>query len=317
MLRQHALTSRSLALLRRLQHSFQTQRWQWLLGILAFTIVNGYIVYRLYREWDQITAFEWQRVQPQYLIFAAIIQFIGLLLVVGVWGYILRQYGYEIPYRRHFKVYTLSNLARKLPGGLGVDLLSRVYLYGKDGGDRVQVSFATLLEPIILGIAATIVLLLTLLISGISQTYINPLILVGVLAGFLIIIPSPLFRLLLKRISRGTAEHSQLRWHHLYRWVAFNTLTIALGGVTLFLFCRSFGVVEDSSLPMLIQYWALVVVSSVLLIWLPVDLGVANGITVLALATLMPMPQAIVLLVAWRVWTTVTEMVWGALGFIL
>jgi glycosyltransferase 2 family protein len=312
-----AMPDRYQALLRRLAESFRNQRRQWIIGVIAFVLVNGYIIYRLSREWQAVSSFEWDRIEPSFLAAAVAVQFIGVLLVVAAWSFVLRQYQYRLPYRRHFKVYTLANLARKLPGGIGVDLVSRVYMYDQNGGDRVTISFATLIEPLILGISATIVLLLTMLPWNGLTPIIDPLIPAVTLIIFLAIIPTPIFRALLTRVSRTPPEQQQLRWHHLIHWSAINAVTIALGGVTLFLFCRGLGVVGDTALLTLVQYWAFVIVSGVLFAWLPIDIGATNSVTILALATIMPMPQALLTLVLWRLWITLNEMLWGAIGFLI
>ena len=38
--------------------------------------------------------------------------------------------------------------------------------------------------------------------------------------------------------------------------------------------------------------------------WLPIDIGAANSLTIVLLANLMPMPQAVFILVVWRFWNT-------------
>lgn len=312
-----ALPDRYQELLQRIRISYQNRRWQWIVSVLLFVLVNGYIVYRLTREWNSITTIQWSVERPLDLVFAAGIHLIGVTTVIGAWAMLLGRYGYAIPFRRHFKVYTLANLARKLPGGLGADLLSRIYMYEKDGGGRLQISFATLIEPIIFGIAATIVLLATMLLPGQALPDINPMIPLGILVAFFAILPSPLFQALLRRVSKAKPEDPQLRWQHVLAWVATNTITITLGGLTLYLFCRALGMVDQSAVAVLIQYWALVVASSTLIAWLPFDIGAMNGLTLLALATLMPMPQALALLVVWKIWLTLIDMLWGGIGFLL
>jgi hypothetical protein len=53
------------------------------------------------------------------------------------------------------------------------------------------------------------------------------------------------------------------------------------------------------------------------LFWLPESKGVTSGIVVVILATMMPMPQAIVLLIAWRIWNSLNEVLWGGVGFVV
>jgi hypothetical protein len=302
-------------MIQRLRISFSTRRWQWIIGICAFVIINSYIGYRLWREWPTIAHFGWTQADMRYLVAAAGVQFGGLLIAIRVWGFVLGRSGARLPFRRHFKVYTLGNLARKLPGGIGVDLLSRIYIYDQDGVDRVTVSFVTLIEPLIMGIAATIVLIVTMLTIGNASVPINPLIPLGILAVFLALLPTPLFRRLLVRVSRVSPDQQQLRWYDLLLWVCTNIVTITLGGVTLFLVCRAFGVIDDRAFGTIVQYWALVIVSGLLVAWLPFDFGTSNSVTILVLATLMPMPQALAMLVVWRIWNTLSEMIWGTLGF--
>jgi hypothetical protein len=316
MLRESARMTRSEALLRRLQHSFQTRRWQWLVSIFLFLTFNGYIAFRIYREWDKVQAIDWRSARLDLLGAALLVHFVGLLIAVGIWGYVLRQYGYQLPFRRHFKVYTIGALARKLPGGIGVDILSRVYYYGQDGGDTLKVSFATAVEPVVFAAAAAVVLLGSMLVPGGSGLLINPLVPAGALLLFLALLPSPPVRGLLARVSSATGP-GQLRWQHLLAWAACNVLTLTLGGLTLFLFSRALGMVGDSAALVLVQYWAMLVLAGVVLVWMPVDIGVTSAITVLAFSTLMPMPQALGLLIAWRIWITLVEAAWGAVGFVL
>jgi hypothetical protein len=318
MLEQSVLMQRPLALLRRLFTSFQTHRWQWIGGLLCFAVVNGYIAYRLYRDWGEIQSLGWDWLKPDapLLGLAALIQLLGALTAIYGWNYILRQFGYQIPFRRHFKVYALSNLARKIPG-IGWDILSRVYMYQRDGGDKVQVSVATVVEMTIFGISSALVALVTTMLPGSLTGYINPWWLLGVLAIFAVIIPSPLFRRFLNWLNRGEGGELQLRWHHLFNWALINVVTIFLGGVALFIFCRAFGLVDSSAFVPIVQGWALTMVSGVLLFWLPADLGVTSGIIVLVLGTMMPFPQALVVLIAWRIWNTLNEIIWGGIGFSL
>ena len=299
-----------------LHTSFQSRRWQWIGGLVCFLLINGYIAYRLYKDWHQLEAVEWIRPDPILLGITVIIQFIGLLIVIYSWQYILKQFGYQISFRRHFKVYTISILAHKIPG-IGWDIISRVYMYHRDGGDKIQVSIATLVEVVILGIAAILVSLITLFLPSGQIEYIHPPLLISILVFFVVLICSPIFQRFLKWLNREKHAQFELSWYHMLSWVLMNTLTITLGGVSLFFFCRAFHVVDIIAFVPLIQTWALTVVSGSLLTWIPVDIGVTSSVIVLILATMMPMPQALMLLIAWRIWSTLNQLLWGGIGFVL
>jgi uncharacterized membrane protein YbhN (UPF0104 family) len=304
------------ARVRRWAAAFQQSRWQWVVIGVFFVLVNGYILYRLYQDWGQIRALEWPRPNVALLALTAAVQFAGALLLVYSWNYVLRQFGYQVAFRRHFRVYMLSNLARKIPG-FGWNIVSRVYMYRRDSGDVIKVTATSLAETVIFGIAAAAVALLALLLPGSRVEFLHPGILIAVLVGFVGVVPSPLFRPVLRWLNKGQAPEHQLRWPHLLNWTGMNVVVTVLGGATLYLFCRAFGLIAPGDFAVVMQCWALTVVVGALLFWLPASSGVSNSITVVALATLMPMPQALLLLVFWRIWVNLTEIAWGGVSMLL
>ncbi len=296
--------------------AFQQSRWQWVVIGLFFVLLNGYILYRLYQDWGQIRALEWPRPNIALLGLAAAVQFSGALLLVYSWTYVLRQFGYEVSFRRHFRVYMLSNLARKIPG-FGWNIVSRVYMYRRDSGDVVKVTATSLAETAIFGVAAAVVALLALLLPGSQADFLHPGILAGVIVGFVALVPSPLFRPVLRWLNKGQAPEHQLRWPHLLSWAGMNVVVTLLGGLTLYLFCQAFGMIGPGDYALILQCWALTVVVGALLFWLPASTGVSNSMTVVILATLMPMPQALLLMVLWRIWINLTEIAWGGLSMLV
>jgi hypothetical protein len=313
MFEQRALPQRWITQLRLV--TSRMKRWQAMLGLLCFVAINGYIVYALYRDREQIRSLSQLQVDAPLLAIPAALQFVGLLIPIAGWAAVMRHFGDKLSFRQHFKVYAVSNLARKLPG-VAWNILSRVYMYEQRGGDRVQVSVASVAEFLIFGVAAAFVALITMLISGDYPAGVPPALLVGVLLAFVGFVCSPLFGRVVGKISK--AEHTpHLRWHHMLSWAALNVVTIVLGGVSLYIFCQAFGLIDRSALLPLIQAWALTVVTGSLLFWMPSMFDVTAGILVLSLTTVMPTPQALLLLIAWRVWCWINEVAWGVLGFSL
>lgn len=300
----------------RFRTSFQSRRWQWLLGLTFFLLVNGYIGYRLYQDRDQIAQLRNVQVDPVWLGLAFAVQTAGMLIAVGGWGGMLRRSGYDIPLRAHFRIYALSNLAARLPG-IGMVAVSRAFMYGQRGVDGVQVAVLALLEPPVFGFAGLIVALVTFMLPGSARDYANPWLLAGVLAALLLLLPSPLFRRFLDWLVARHPAAATLRWQHLLVWAARNIATITFGGLALYFVCRSVSFIPESALIPLIQCWALLVVTGSLLFWIPFDLGVTSGVLVIILSTMMPAPQALLILVIWRVWGMLVDLTWGAAGLTL
>ncbi len=299
----------------RLRLLFPLHRWQWMLGLAFFLLINGYIGYRLYQDRDQIAQLWDVQIEPVWLGMAFIVQTAGVLIAVSGWGAILRCSGHNIPLRTHFRIYALSNLAARLPG-VGMVAVSRVFMYRQQGVDGVQVAALALIEPPVFGLAGVIVALATFSLSGSMTAYVSPWLLAGVLAMLLLLLPSPLFRWFLNwLIARHPA--ATLRWQHLLFWALRNIATITLGGLALYFVCRSIFFIPESALILLIQCWALLVVTGALLFWIPFDLGVTNSVLVIILSTMMPVPQALLVLVIWRVWGVLVDLTWGATGLAL
>lgn len=295
---------------------FQQSRWQWAVIGPLFVLLNGYVLYRLYQDWGQIRDLEWPQPHWGLLALTALIQFIGALLLVYSWTYVMRQFGYHVTFRRHFRIYMLSNLARKIPG-FGWNIISRAYMYRQDQGDVVKVSVSSLAEMAIFGVAAAVVALLSLALPGSQADFLHPLALAGVIVGFFALVPSPLFRPVLRWVNKGQPPEHHLRWPHVLNWMGLNVIVTLLGGLTLHLFCLTFGMVSVGDFALILQCWALTIVLGSIFFWLPASSGISNGVMVVMLATLMSMPQALLLLVLWRIWVNLTEVAWGGLSLLL
>lgn len=292
---------------------FRTHRWQSLLGLLLFGLINSYIAYRLFKDWDQIRSLSQFQLNGPLLGFTASIQFIGVTIAISGWMYMLHRFGYKIPFRRHFKNYALSSVARKLPG-IGWNIISRVYLYEQSGVSKLQISVASVTETVIFGISGAIVTLLTMLVPSNRPSSIHPAVLLIILAVFLLLVLSPWTTRLIQRMNHTQNNEFQLQAHDLLIWSLINTATITLGGIALFTFCRALGVVDDTAMLPLIQSWALTVVAGSVLFWVPSLFDISNSVIILMLSTMMPVPQAMVLLIAWRVWCTLNEVLWGGVS---
>ncbi|NJK78854.1 MAG: flippase-like domain-containing protein [Chloroflexaceae bacterium] len=304
------------AKVRRLGAAIQAHPLRWLMGVLLFTLINGYIIYVLYRDREQFAAIDWSHFSPGWLVVSSLVQFAGLLTALLGWRYVLYQFGYRISFRRHFKIYTLSNLAKKLPGAVW-HIVGRTYMYRQDGGNEIQVSVTTVSEIVVFGLAGVIVAFLMMLMPSSPPIEMPVWVMGGVLLLVAMLVPSPLFRRALNWLNRGSDAPFQLRWQHLAVWLAINIVTIALGGVTLFCFAYAMGRVDYGALVGLTQGWALLVAVGTLFAWIPGGGNLLFGVMMVFLSTMMPAPEALVLLVAWRLWTTLNEVVWGGIGFVL
>lgn len=298
------------------QWSNSTQaRWLWrVLGAISFIVINGYIVYTLWHDWGKIRTFDWLHVNAGFLALTAVVQFIGMCIAVFIWKYVMGRLGNSITYRQHFRAYALSFLAQKLPG-LGWSIVSKVYLYGQNGADKVQVAVASGLEQLVAGVSGALAALVVLLLAGPEALTVQPIVPLAAVTVFIAILFLPPVRKGLVSLSQRV-QGGNLRWPDLLLWLITATLVTLLGGLALYLFIRALGMVDQSAMLPLVQAWALFVFAGTLLFWMPVDLGVNVAILILVLTQLTSPSLAVIALIAWRIWNNIIVLTWVVMGIL-
>ena len=284
-----------------------------LIGLALFTLVNGLIIYYLLRDWRTLSLDD-IRLNGWALAACFLVQSTGVLMGMYVWTLMLQQFGYRIGMRQHFKNYMLSNLARYIPGFVW-GIVGRAYLYERNGGAKLDISLASVLEMVIFGVAGALVALAALALPGSHGEDFNPLLLLGLVALCGVLAHPRVVGFVARRLQARYPERQiNLQWYHLPLWTALNVATVALGSWALYLFCLGLYPQTGSMLVPAVQGWALTVVSGSLLFWLPVEIGISSGVLVLLLATAMPLPHALMTMVAWRVWNGLVNLIFGLAG---
>lgn len=97
-----------------LKKRFRTPRW---LNLLIVAVIAGFLTNSLITGWEQIRDFDWQ-----VNIVRVVSAFIILLLYFGghglLWSWSVRQLGMRLGYRTGLEIYTTSQLAKYIPGGI-------------------------------------------------------------------------------------------------------------------------------------------------------------------------------------------------------
>jgi hypothetical protein len=290
-------------------------KWLWrVIGAVSFIVINGYMAYVLIKDWNQVRTFDWLHPNLAMLGVTALVQSVGMVIAVYIWGYVVNKLGYGIGYRQHFRAYALSFLAQKLPG-IGWSIISKVYLYGNAGVDKVQMAVASGMEHVVGGISgATAALIVMLLLP--SGVYFQPLIPLAAIALFGVILVLPPVRRGFEKLNARNAGGA-LRWPHVVYWTAVTTAVTLLGGLTLYFFCRGLGVVEPGAASPLMQAWALFIFAGALLFWMPVDIGLNAAILIFVLSSLVPASEAVLVLIAFRFWNNLIIIAWSLAGLLL
>lgn len=287
-----------------------------MIGATLFILINGYIIYRLARDWESLQQIVWPTLQLGWLMAAATIQFIGLLVAISGWRYILHSFGVQILFRQHFKIYTISILTRRL-SGIGLDILSRTYLYKQKGFAEKQISVTALTEMVVFGLSGAVVTILVGLFAARFDDYKTMLLMFSVLVLFGVLITSRPFQRFLVWFNQGKDTIAMLKPHHFFNWIAINVLTVFFGGLTIAFLAFAMGHTSPDLILPIVQAWAITVSVGVLFFWVPGGSVLINSVLLLALSTSLSTTEALTLLILFRVWVILAEVLWGTLGLLI
>jgi hypothetical protein len=104
----------------------------WLAVKIILTAVILYFLYsQIAHHWEQIANHSWQ-IDFAMTGLAVVVGALALLLIASNWRRLMAAFGYEIPMRRAFRVFYLSDLGRYIPGKVWT-LVGFIYLARKEG----------------------------------------------------------------------------------------------------------------------------------------------------------------------------------------
>jgi hypothetical protein len=285
-----------------------------LIALAALAFYAGFAVWAV-RGWD-VAALEAVTIHPGWLILAMTIHGGGYAIAVALRRDVMAWLGYPLRWLEHQSVYAYSDLAAKLPG-IFLGYLSRIMLYGRLGVTPAAAGAAILLEVVSIGCAGAVLCLALIPFVPALAPFVSWPILLAILAMCIGLTHPRLLGMLAARLPGQQALADALRqlsWRALARLIAGQTLVAGIGGLCLFGVVASV-VGHDAASPATLLYvWAFTLVWSLLLAWLPIDLGLRHGPLLIAFAALYPAPIVVVITVVWRIWVNVVELSWALLA---
>lgn len=299
---------------RRLLRSMQAKRWQWAAGLLICAALYGYVGLRLWRDWRGLDLSVFQ-LHYLPLGMSLLVQGAGTLLAIWTWMLLLRQMGYPIPFKRHIRVYTTTNLARRLPGFVWW-VVGRAYMYDRDGVSKLETSAGSALEMILGAAAAAAVSAVMLLTTSLGDHQVNSVVVIAMLVALMSLLHPRLFSWLRARLGLSSAI-PMIGWGHLLFWLVCQMMVIVTGGLALYWMLVAIYPIPTTAVFGAILGWSLTILSGSILFWLPIDFGISGAVMLLILSSFLPTPVALVVVVAWRCWVIICELIWGVCGLLM
>jgi hypothetical protein len=291
--------------------------WKRLFSLVLAIGVFSFLGIRAIRGFQEIsqTSIDFS---PGYLVFSFLSQFFGVLLAAAVWSNILSRINVKTSFSFDLEVFSVSALARKIPGTVWY-AIGRLAIYSFEGIKKAPVIIGLAIEAIALALGGAIALSLSLGLGLISFEWLNKKIFwvatPGLIAIFSILGPK-LIEFAVRRTQKRdpsvkTNVLPQIKTSDVLVWLAGEAGVAAFAGGVAYFVLRS--IIPDSSVPYaaVMGAFSMSMVIGPIAMWLPGDIGIKDGFMYLVLIAWMSSSQAAVIVLAWRIWLSLIEILIG------
>lgn len=275
---------------------------------IALTVLSiGALGGLIYSNWDTLRDFEWQ-IRPVPLLVTAPAYGLALGLAILAWGKMMDALNVSVPWHTHIRVYSITNLARRLPGMLWY-VAGRVILYDESKDGKVAISVGSALELVLIALSGLVVGAATW--PGAVTGLLNPFWIAGAIALSLTVLHPRVIRAPLRWLGteKENLPGSALRYSQVLGWLCIYAGVWVAGGIVLFALIEAVYPMPFTYLPQVIGAWSLSGMVSVIAAFLPVSLGLRELALGLLLAALLPEGIAIMIALLARVLLTLYELV--------
>lgn len=272
----------------------------------------GYIIYLGWKSRAELDYLIKNADWPHFLLVLAI-YLTTLALASTIWTIIIRAMDRSLPWGTHIYIYFVTLMARRLPGTVWY-IGGRVYLYKQLGMSGVKTATASGIELIVGFIANSILAMLFLPFGlGLSNYWYIPFGL-ATLIGLIVLEPNNLARIMAK-IKRPLPKPIE-RWR-IATWLLMRMVLVLTGGLMIFETVKVFLPLSNEILFLVLGARAISGAVSMLTFFLPSSMGVYDLTMYAFLATVMPPSLATVITVLVKFYTTVFEIIFGFIFYII
>jgi hypothetical protein len=268
--------------------------------------------YWLYAHRQELEQFIWRKDDWWILLVVLSMYPISLALIFGVWHRYVRATNSSISLFRDLELYSYSNLARRLPSGLGYVGMRVVKFKGEGLSARLILLFSALemALQLLAGWIIAVILVPSLLVDG-SAIWIGVLLLVPAIAFLLR--PSWLVQLFYEKKGADIGEFVLFTTQQVAGWLVWYALAWLNGGIMLFLLCRDLGKLSPSDAVAVVGSWTLSGVVGLVGSFVPGGQLTREATLSVLLSRYMPLTVAVGAAITFRILLTIGDVVWNGL----
>ena len=286
-----------------------------ILKLLVPLVVAFFIGRAIHENWRDVRDAPWD-FEGRYL-------FLSFLLTVGwfvfrplVWAVILRRFGHPISFGAAYRTVRQAELSRYVPGGVW-QYVSRVYLADRWGVPAAATMAATLVETVLLILAAVIPALLNFREALPNLARFQIVLLVLFPLGALGVLHPRLLNIWAGFLARKLKQpYSELRinWSAIAGiWLVYVSMWLVVG-LGIGFFVRGVLDIPTEQVPAVGSFFAAAWFIAIMSMVAPAGMGIRDGVFGLLLSQIMPLGAALTVAVGTRMWMTLLELFWTGLG---
>ena len=279
-----------------------------LLFAALFFIVIAILLSVLYQNREMLLTYPWE-INLWALGATFITYSLGVGLIISGWFRLIRSLIPKGSYYQHFRIYVLTNLAKRIPGPL-IHIAGRLVMYQSVGIEAKFVTVGSGIEAVLLLLSAILSYLLAMGFSHKNQ-YFEWWLITSVALGLILIHPKSITFLLSKLKKQSNVQ--ALSYTNSLTWLVFYIAGWILGGMTVFWLINVLTPLPATHLPDVVAAWTLAGTMSSLIFFSPSGLGVQEITLAVMLSQLIPAPVAVIIAVLLRVMLMSYQMIWAGL----
>lgn len=286
----------------------------WTIAIALLAVIGS----RLVRDWEQIREADIS-LAPAPLIVSVLLLAIYMVGRALLWHLLTLMLDTAIPVGRAVTAWLVSQLGKYLPGKVFL-YAGRLLFYVREGRQAGPVTLAFTIELVATFAASILTVLLALATGSLVDVGEYRWVFAGGLVALIVVLhPAVLSAAvrLVARLIRRPPFDVPLSYPQSLAFVALYVVTWGVFGVAFFFLVRSLYPIEPQSILALAASFSFASMVGMLAIVVPSGLGVREGLLVVFLSTLMPVPVAILVSLVARVWFTVVELAAAGLSYLV
>ena len=255
----------------------------------------------LYKSYNEIAGLEFSINWP-LAVFSIIFPIIFFLLMGYAWKICLSIFGSKISSWRGIYYWCKSQPGKYLPGTIWY-ALGRVHFLSKDNVSK-QDAFASMILEMIFLADASLILALLLLNSQITKI-ISLYLVIGMLFLGLISVHPKLINFIMAKFRKLDVRFKK-DYHYILAILAFYLFIFFIPSLGFYMLASS--IYPRMDFYYVLGSFALSYFFGLIVVFSPGGLGVREGLLSLMLSSIMPLPLAIIIAFAARIWWTLAEL---------